>query len=83
MFLIVEFENTINKYTKNLIKILKTRITCGQGCKFAFVFKCECDGFAKCECECDENAKALRILNANAKRMRRIFSHSHFRIFAF
>jgi len=38
----------------------------------------ECDGFAKCECECDENAKALRILNANAKRMRRIFSHSHF-----
>ena len=45
-----------------------------QGCKFAFVFKCECDGFAKCEYECDENAKALRILNANA---------SHFFAFAF
>ena len=26
------------------------------------------------------NATALRILNANAKRIRRIFSHSHFRI---
>jgi len=46
---------------------------CKQGCKFAFVLKCECDA----------NATALRNLDANAMRMRRIFRISHCRIFAF
>jgi hypothetical protein len=35
MFLIVESKNTVNKYTKNLIKMSETRITCGMRVRLA------------------------------------------------
>jgi hypothetical protein len=35
MFLIVESKNTVNKYTKNLIKMSKTRVTCGMRFRLA------------------------------------------------
>ena len=35
MFLIVDSKNTVNKYTKNLIKMSKTRITCGMRVRLA------------------------------------------------